>query len=1015
MTLPRRREAAVIVLLIVIAFSACRTSDPDTNRGMDPWVFRSVLDWKPRMIVLALHDDLWAAYDAQHASIYKVWKDGIDLDGPVYTTAHGPQPIALGNAYLISPFDEPWSVRTADGDVKPQVQYRGHRFEDDQVVLQYELRLPDGSVITVDERPEYVQDGDHPGLERVFTTSGVPENAQVMLKTHLHSLRSTNSYVTDGSMDAGPVSEMSLTSGSAFTVDGDLALNSNRTTRLTAWFAREPAVPVTTDEDPSRDKAPGLALIENSDCHVCHNAELKTVGPSYRSIAERYDSTSENVSMLAQKIIEGGQGNWTDEVGTAVMTPHPDMDPEDARQMASYILGLRGQDATSAEEEDDDPLSGMGPSYTLTEDQRADGEGLVVNVFRYPGPLQEMPSPRTNDVPMYSGVVPALHMPGEPDFGELSEHFYVTATGEINIPRTTNYVFRLISDDGSVLYIDNEEIIDHGGEHGATPMDGEIYLEEGPHPIRIEYFQGGGGKALSLQWIQHGEEDFSVIAPEYFSFDEADLSETQPYTPPVRDEAENAGDQEPLVDVHPAFRLETVRPSSFEPKVGGMDFLPDGRLVVSTWDPAGTVYVLSDLDAEDAEDIEVTPIAQGLLEPLGVKVVDGEIYVLQKHELTQLIDHDDDGVTDEYRTVTNDWGATSNFHEFSFGLEYRDGYFYAALATAILPGGASAPNQNPDRGKVIKISREDGSVEFVASGLRTPNGLAFGVDDELFVADNQGDWLPASKIIHIEEGQFYGNRSVEPEQAASLEALPPVVWLPQNDIGNSPTQPAILNVGPYENQMVHGDVTHGGLKRVFLEKVDGEYQGAVFRFTQGLEAGINRAIWGPDDKLYVGGIGNPGNWSHFGKQWYGLQRLSYEGDPPFEMLAVRALSDGLEIEFTEPVDTAAASLDRYEIRQWWYEPTSSYGGPKMDEEALDVSAVRLSDDGRRARLTIDGMEEGHVVYVHLKNPFPSAQGSELWSTEAWYTLNRIPAAQRTTISERDSLNAVPEKPSTVSR
>ena len=42
-----------------------------------------------------------------------------------------------------------------------------------------------------------------------------------------------------------------------------------------------------------------------------------------------------------------------------------------------------------------------------------------------------------------------------------------------------------------------------------------------------------------------------------------------------------------------------------------------------------------------------------------------------------------DGVTDEYRTVSDDWGATPNFHEYSFGLAYQDGHFYAALATAI--------------------------------------------------------------------------------------------------------------------------------------------------------------------------------------------------------------------------------------------------------------------------------------------------------------------------------------------
>ena len=84
-------------------------------------------------------------------------------------------------------------------------------------------------------------------------------------------------------------------------------------------------------------------------------------------------------------------------------------------------------------------------------------------------------------------------------------------------------------------------------------------------------------------------------------------------------------------------------------------------------------------------------------------------------------------------------------------LVYKDGYFYATLATGILPGGASMKPQIPDRGKVVKISKEDGSVEFLAHGLRTPNGIGIGVDGEIFVADNQGDWLPSSKVVHIKK------------------------------------------------------------------------------------------------------------------------------------------------------------------------------------------------------------------------------------------------------------------------
>ena len=191
--------------------------------------------------------------------------------------------------------------------------------------------------------------------------------------------------------------------------------------------------------------------------------------------------------------------------------------------------------------------------------------------------------------------------------------------------------------------------------------------------------------------------------------------------------------------------------------------------------------------------------------------------------------------------------------------------------------------------------------------------------------------------------------------------------------------------------MIHGEVTNGGVKRVFVEKVKGEYQGCVFRFIQGLEAGVNRLAWGPDGALYVGGIGSTGNWRQNGKLWYGLQRLKYNEKSTFEMLAVRAKSNGVEIEFTEalPENTGWNTAD-YDVKQWYYLPTKDYGGPKMDNTNLNVLSANVSADRKKVFLELEGMKEGYVVYVHLPYGWTSENGGELWSTEAWYTLNSIP-------------------------
>ena len=93
----------IIALFALFLLWQCTTDPaPTIERPHSPWVFRSVLDEQPRMITLALHDNVWAAYSTQNAAIDKVWSGNINLDGAVYTTAHGPQPMSVGDAWFVS-------------------------------------------------------------------------------------------------------------------------------------------------------------------------------------------------------------------------------------------------------------------------------------------------------------------------------------------------------------------------------------------------------------------------------------------------------------------------------------------------------------------------------------------------------------------------------------------------------------------------------------------------------------------------------------------------------------------------------------------------------------------------------------------------------------------------------------------------------------------------------------------------------------------------------------------------
>jgi cytochrome c len=91
------------------------------------------------------------------------------------------------------------------------------------------------------------------------------------------------------------------------------------------------------EEAPVVAKKDGKALIEASDCRTCHKDDQKLIGPAYKEVAKKYESNSTNISMLADKVMKGGQGVW----GEIPMAGHPNLSKEDAEAMVEYILTIK--------------------------------------------------------------------------------------------------------------------------------------------------------------------------------------------------------------------------------------------------------------------------------------------------------------------------------------------------------------------------------------------------------------------------------------------------------------------------------------------------------------------------------------------------------------------------------------------------------------------------------------------------------------------------------------------------
>ncbi|HMB90991.1 MAG TPA: plastocyanin/azurin family copper-binding protein [Rhodothermales bacterium] len=464
------------------------------------------------------------------------------------------------------------------------------------------------------------------------------------------------------------------------------------------------------------------------------------------------------------------------------------------------------------------------------------------------------------------------------------------------------------------------------------------------------------------------------------------------------------------------YQLESLPiPDDVVLEVGGLATLPDGRLAAST--RRGEVYLIENPSMAGHTAPHFTRFAQGLHESLGVGYLDGDLIAAQRGELTRLRDTNGDGQADRYETLYS-WPLDGNYHEYSYGpLFLPNGNMVVTLNLAWVGYGASLSKW---RGWALEIT-PDGEMTPLATGMRSPAGFGLNMDGDLFYAENQGDWIGSGYITHVERGDFVGNPAglrwtSEPGSPLDLkpadipdtgeplfevakaipELKPPAVWFPHTLMGISTS--AILPdstggaFGPFAGQLFVGDQGHSKVMRVFLEKVDGVYQGAVFPFREGFASGVLRLVWGHDDAMYVGMTSR--GWDATGKAPYGLQRLAWTGKVPFEVKTMRAMPDGFELEFTRPVDPGtAANPASYAVTSFIYKYHSTYGSPAINQEAVAVRGVQVSEDGLRARLVLDGLREG---YIHeLKLPGVRSEENEaLLHNVAYYTVNRIPEGER---------------------
>jgi hypothetical protein len=471
------------------------------------------------------------------------------------------------------------------------------------------------------------------------------------------------------------------------------------------------------------------------------------------------------------------------------------------------------------------------------------------------------------------GGTEVLEMPGATVFGGRTQVFRAFTIAAHQGPVLLN--LSNFTGDGSI------RIARSAGEPKEAVLNGRVvYSDDGKRAIAWRYFTDSkiaeledqsGGRPLRSQDVllmPSGKETWFVAAActgtkeqveaTFGGNETIDLPEPKNFAvggqarwrDPVTTQGELSKDTESAYVVD-TIKLPDPNPWSAPMFVGGFDFFPDGRAAVCTFH--GDVFIVSGLD-EKLEKVTWKRFASGLYHALGLKIVNGEIYVTCRDGIWRLKDLNNDGEADFYEAFNFDVKVTKSFHEFVFDLQTDpQGNFYFAKAGPVKNGGRGFDQIMEHHGCLFRVSPDGAKLNVIATGFRAPNGIGVGPRGEVTTGDNEGTWTPACKINWIKPGGFYGVVDLAHRDPPPTDYDRPLCWLPKrvdNSGGGQVWVPEGDRWGPWGGQLLHLSYGQSSLYGVLREEVRAKIPGAGQARHRGLDVFVSA-------RLITGGKPNP--------------------------------------------------------------------------------------------------------------------------------------------------------------
>ena len=423
------------------------------------------------------------------------------------------------------------------------------------------------------------------------------------------------------------------------------------------------------------------------------------------------------------------------------------------------------------------------------------------------------------------------------------------------------------------------------------------------------------------------------------------------------------------------FAADLLTPPESNPwlaqlRLTGLDFHADGRMAVCTWD--GDVWTIEGLP--DGPELRWRRTATGLFQPLGLKIVNGNVVVACRDQLAVLHDRNGDGETDFIECLNSDHQVTEHFHEFAMGLQTdAEGNFYYAKS-----GRHALEAVVPQHGTLLQVSADGSHTRILATGFRAANGVCLNPDGSFLVTDQEGFWNPKNRINWVTvpaDGRpnFYGNMFGWHDVTDSSDSAmqPPLCWI-TNEFDRSPGE--LVRVDSNRWGKLNGSLLNlsYGTGKVFL--VPYEQRGSVVQggmvqlpipaFPTGVMRGRFHA---GDGQLYLCGMfAWAGSATHPG----GLYRLRATGEPAYLPAQLQAVAGGIQLGFTEPLSAEGFSPEAFRVKVWDLKRSANYGSKHYNERELKVTAARLEDNGRTVILEMPDLQPtwGMEIAWQLKAP-----------------------------------------------